>query len=97
MAGLSLKVKWRSFGQNKHYNVYYRRDDEIDFIKANAIPIVDNLNGNVYIIGGNIAPDTTYWVYAIETNNGYDVPGIFIGSETVVPIINKIKVLTYSS
>lgn len=96
MAGLSFKVRWRSFGSDKTYNVYYRRNDEASYTKANNLPIVDNADGNVYVIGGSIAPDTIYWVYAIETRSNNDIPNTFIGPKTAVPIINQIKVLTYS-
>jgi hypothetical protein len=95
---LSLKVKWRSFGPTKKYNIYYRRDDEANYIKANSLPLSDNVNGNVYDIPNQVAPNTYYWVYVVQNLNNNDAPETFIGQNTVFsfPILNKVKIKTQS-
>lgn len=98
MAVLSLRIKWRSFGPDKKYNIYYRRDDQSTYIKANAIPLSDNINGNLYDIASQVAPNTYYWVYVVETLNDKDAPECYIGQNPIYsfPIINKIKIKTQS-
>jgi hypothetical protein len=99
MAGLSLKVHWRSFGPDKTYNIYYRRDDESEFTKANSIPLADSQPDNTYVISSNIAPETVYWVYVVETSDNKDIPETYIGPNVIrsTPILNKVKIITYSS
>lgn len=95
---LSLRVKWRTFGPTKKYNIYYRRDDMQLFTKANAIPLSDNISGNMYDITTQVAPNTYYWVYVVQNIDGKDAPETFIGNNTVFsfPILNKVKIKTQS-
>lgn len=94
MAALSLRVRWRTFGSAKRYNVYYKRADEANFIKANAQPIHDNINGNSYDIPNEVAPNTEYEVYVSESINNVDVSGKFIGPLGTNVSIKKITVKT---
>ncbi len=98
MGVLALKVKWRTFGPTKKYNIYYRRDDEQQFIKANALPLSDDIDGNVYNIAHEVAPNTYYWVYVVEVLNDKDAPNTFIGQNNIFsfPILNKVKIKTQS-
>lgn len=95
---LALRVKWRSFGPTKKYNIYFRRDDENQFTKANALPLSDNIAGNVYDINSEVAPNTYYWVYVVETINNKDAPNTFIGQNNIFsfPVLNKVKIKTQS-
>lgn len=95
---LALRVTWRSFGSTKKYNIYFRRDDQAQFTKANALPLSDNINGNSYDIPGQVAPNTYYWIYVVETINNQDAPNTFIGQNNIFsfPILNKVKIKTQS-
>jgi hypothetical protein len=92
---LSLKIRWPSHGPAKSYNIYFRRIDESSFTKANSVPLIDNTDANIFIIP-QIAPNTEYWIYVVECSNGIDIPECLINSEMVTPILNKIRVKTYS-
>ncbi len=91
---LSIKIRWPSFGTTKTYNIYSRRNDESVFVKANMVPLVDNTDGNLFVVS-NIAPDTEYWVYVVECIDNLDIPETIINETTSTPILNKIKIRTY--
>lgn len=98
MAVLSLRVYWRSFGPDKQYNIYFKRDDELQYAKGNALPLNDNIAGNEYDIPFQVAPNTYYWIYIVQNIDGKDTPETFIGPNPTfsTPILNKVKIKTQS-
>ena len=62
------------------------------------MPLLDNISGNVYDINSEVAPNTYYWIYVVETINNQDAPNTFIGQNNIFsfPILNKVKIKTQS-